>query len=150
MRVPAGHGYTAWQGSIPVGSYYTAGLAGQQFLEALKERGEIVGSRCAKCEQVYVPATIFCERCFAELTPGETVGPEGEVVTFTACRIDLDGNALDPPQVAAAVRLDGATSVLVHRGLGDASAWRIGARVRVKLADDRRGSINDIAGFELL
>ena len=150
MRVPAGHGHTAWQGSIPVGSYYTVGLAGQKFLEAIKERCEIVGSRCEKCSQVYVPATIFCERCFGALTPGEKVGPEGEVVTFTACQIDLDGAALDTPQVAAAVRLDGATTVLVHRGLGDASAWRVGARVCVKFADERRGSINDIAGFELL
>ncbi len=150
MRVPASQNWTAWKGNLPFGSYYTVGLAGQAFLEALKSRGEILGSRCAKCDLVYVPATLFCERCFEELQERPTVGPEGEVVTFTRCHLDLDGNRLDPPHIAAAVRLDGATSVLVHRGLGDPSAWRIGARARVKLASQRKGSIRDIEGFELI
>lgn len=148
MRVPAGHGHTAWQGKLSVGSYYTAGLAGQVFLAALKERGEILGTRCGRCDHVYVPAALFCERCFAELSVHVPVGPGGEVVSFTACRVDLDGAPLDPPQVVVAVRLDGATSVLVHRGLGSPDAWRIGGRAKAKLAATRTGSINDIAGFE--
>jgi uncharacterized OB-fold protein len=150
MRVPASQNWTAWKGHIPVGSLYTAGIAGQAFLEALKGKGEILGSPCAKCNLVYVPATIFCERCFDELEERQPVGPEGEVVTFTLCHLDLEGNRLDPPQIATAVRLDGATSVLVHRGLGDPSAWRIGARAKVKLASQRKGSIRDIEGFELI
>jgi len=149
VRVSSGQPWTAWRGNIPVTSLYTAGLAGQDFLEALKSRGEITGSKCAKCRQVYVPASIFCERCFGELKERVRVGPEGEVVTFTVCHLDLDGRELARPQVAAAVRLDGATSVLVHRGLGDVAKWKIGARARVRLAAKRRGSILDIEGFEL-
>lgn len=150
MRVPSAQRWTAWRGNIPVESLYTAGLAGQEFLQALKDRGEILGSRCGKCAQVYVPASLFCERCFAELKERVRVGPEGEVVTFTVCHIDLEGRRLDKPQVAAAVRLDGATTVLVHRGLGDPAKWRIGGRARVKLAKDRRGSILDIEGFDVV
>jgi uncharacterized OB-fold protein len=97
-----------------------------------------------------VPASIFCERCFAELTTHEPVQAEGEVVTFAICHRDLEGNPLDPPRVAAAVRLDGATSVLVHHGLGDPTKWTIGARAKVKLATNRSGSILDIEGFELV
>jgi uncharacterized OB-fold protein len=148
MRVPASQGWTAWRGKIPLTSLYTAGLAGQQFLEALKNKGEILGSPCKPCKQVYVPASLFCERCFAELKERVKVGPAGEVVTFTLCHVDLDGRRLEKPQAVVAVRLDGATSVLVHRGLGDPSKWKIGARAKVKLAAVRKGSILDIEGFE--
>ncbi len=148
MRVPANRGLSAWEGSIPVGSLYTAGLAGRRFLEALQDPGEVLGTRCRQCEKVYVPAALFCESCFQELTDYVPVGPEGDVVTFTVCHRDLDGSALDPPGVAVAVRLDGATSVLVHRGLGDPASWGMGARARVKLAEDMTGSILDIEGFE--
>jgi len=150
MRVPSNKNHTAWKGAIPVGSLYTAGLAGQMFLEALKEKGEILGSRCEKCDKVYVPAAIFCESCFSELKEHKPVKPEGEVVSFTVCHHDVDGNALTPPRIAAAVRLDGASSVLIHNGLGEPSKWKIGARAKVKLAAAREGSILDIEGFELI
>lgn len=149
MRVPSCESFTAWRGSIPVGALYTAGLAGQEFLEALREKGRILGSRCGACAQVYVPASLFCERCFAELTERVPVGPGGEVITFTVAHLDLDGNRLSKPQVVAAVRLDGATTTLVHRGLGDPGRWKIGARVKVRLAKKRQGSILDIEGFEI-
>lgn len=149
MRVPSNPGLWAWEGSMPVGSLYTAGLAGRRFLEALEDSGELLGTPCNDCGRVYVPAALFCESCFQELNDYVPVGPEGEVVTFTTCSYDLDGNELDPPAVAVAVRLEGATSVLVHRGLGDPAEWTIGGRARVKLAAERVGSILDIEGFEL-
>lgn len=150
MRIPANHGRTAWTSNLPFASMYTAGLAGQAFFEALRDQGQILGSRCDKCQWVYVPAALFCERCFAELTDRIPVANEGEVVSLTLCHIDLEGQPLDPPDVVALVRLDGAQSVLVHRGLGDPSRWKIGARAKVRLRDDRKGSILDIEGFELV
>jgi len=133
-----------------VTSLYTAGLAGQKFLQSLKDKGVLLGSPCAACRQVYVPLSLFCERCFSELNETRPVGPGGEVVTFTLCQTDLEGRALPRPQIAAAVRLDGATTTLIHRGLGDPAQWKIGARARVKLAARRKGSILDIEGFELV
>ena len=150
MRVETTPGNWAWHGSIPVGSRYTAGLAGQEFLDTLRESGEIIASRCGACDRTYVPIALFCERCFAQLDDRVTVGPEGEVAAATVAHLDLEGATLSDPQVWAAVRLDGATSVLVHRGLGDPDGWSVGRRVRVKLAADRQGSILDIEGFEAL
>ncbi len=150
MRIPADHEHSAWKGNLPFGSFYTVGLAGQAFFETLRDRGEILGARCSKCEWVYVPAALFCERCFAELKDYTPVAHEGDVVSFTLCHLDLEGERLDPPDIVAIVRLDGAQSVLVHRGLGDPSEWSIGARAKVRLRDDREGSILDIEGFELI
>ncbi|MDA2914760.1 zinc ribbon domain-containing protein [Acidobacteriia bacterium AH_259_A11_L15] len=67
MKTPKNTETRAWRGEIPLESLYTAGLGGEIFFRALKERGELVGTRCAPCKQVYVPARAFCERCFGEL-----------------------------------------------------------------------------------
>ncbi len=144
----------AWRGEIPLQSLYTAGLGGQVFFKALKDRGELVGTRCQPCKQVYVPARAFCERCFAELTEQVTVKPEGALASFTFSHYDRDGRRTEAPQALALVRLDGATTVLLHRLLrvADPARVRIGARVRavLKPKPKRTGSILDIEGFELM
>lgn len=154
MKTPKNVGTHAWRGSIPLESLYTAGLGGQVFFRALKERGELVGTRCAPCKQVYVPARAFCERCFAELTEQVTVKPEGTLTSFTFSYWDRDARPLDKPQVLATVRLDGTTTVLLHRLLNasDPARVRIGARVKVLLKPKtkRTGSLLDIEGFQLV
>jgi len=142
-----------WRGGIPLQSLYTAGLGGQIFFKALKERGEIVGTRCQACNQVYVPARAFCERCFAELTQQVKVKPEGTLMSFTFSHYDRDGKRMDAPDALALVRLEGATTVLLHRLLkvSDPGKVSIGARVRavIRPKAKRAGSILDIEGFEL-
>ena len=142
-----------WRGEIPIQSLYTAGLGGQIFFKVLKERGEFVGTRCQPCKQVYVPARAFCERCFSELTEQVTVKPEGALASFTLSYYDRDGRRTEAPQALALVKLDGATTVMLHRLLKvtDPAKIRIGARVRavLKPKPKRTGSILDIEGFEL-
>jgi uncharacterized OB-fold protein len=154
MTTPRNIDVRVWRGEIPVRSLYTAGLGGQIFFRALKDRGEIVGTRCRGCEQVYVPARVFCERCFAELAEEVVVGPEGTLASFTLCYRDRDFRLLPQPEAFALVRLDGATTAMLHRLLrvSEPGQVRIGARVRVVLRPKRRrtGSILDIEGFEIL
>lgn len=143
-----------WRGGIPLQSLYTAGLGGQIFFKALRERGEIVGTRCQACKQVYVPARAFCERCFAELTEQVKVKPEGTLMSFTFSHYDRDSRRMDKPDALALVRLEGATTVLLHRLLevSDPGKVSIGARVRatIKPKAKRTGSILDIEGFEII
>ena len=137
-----------WRGDVPVTALYTAGLGGTIFFQALKERGELLGTRCPTCQRTYLPAQQFCERCFAELTEQVKVKPEGELVSFTQVHYDRDGNRLPTPITVAAVRLDGADTVLIHYLLRIPEP-RIGARVRLLLKPKtkRTGSILDIEGF---
>ena len=143
-----------WRGEIPLQSLYTAGLGGQIFFKALKERGELVGTRCQPCGQVYVPARAFCERCFAELTEQVKIKPEGALASFTFSHYDRNGRRMETPQALALVKLDGATTVVLHRLLkvADPAKGRIGARVRAVINPKakRTGSILDIEGFELI
>src|ERR671918_2177425 len=104
-----------WQGEIPLTSLYTAGTGGQIFFHALKAQGKLIGTRCSACEQVYVPARSFCERCFAELTEQIEVRRTGRLISFTICHVDRDGTRLERPESLALVQLDGATTTMLHR-----------------------------------
>ena len=134
-------------GGLPVGFRYTPGVGNTAFLVALRDRGELLGSRCASCSYTYMPARTFCERCMAELAPDTGCGPGGELVSWTAGHVGIDGDPLAEPVTLGLVRLDGADSVLMHMLIGP-GPWRIGDRVRVVLRQDRAASVTDIQGFE--
>lgn len=141
----------AWPGEMPVTSRYTFGLAGERFFRAIKEEGRFLGARCHRCERTYLPATLFCERCLAELDDWVDVGTVGEVHTYTLLYENLDGSPRETPELVAFVRLgDGG---LVHRlGEVEPEAVAIGMQVQAvfKPAAEREGSILDILYFRPL
>ena len=141
-----------WEGDLPVRHRYTPGVAGDAFFTALKERGVLLGSRCESCAYTYVPARLFCERCFSELSADTEVGPGGELVSFTIVFRGIEGEPLDRPQTLGAVRLDGADAVLIHRVEPGEEPLEIGERVEVVVEPEprRTGSILDIAGFRVV
>jgi uncharacterized protein len=143
-----------WRGEIPIQSLYTAGVGGQIFFTALKTRGELLGTRCAPCSQVYLPARLFCERCFSELTERVPVGPEGIVKSFTIAYVDRQNQPPPQPVALALVQPDGATTVLLHTLLDvkEASRVAIGDRVIIVLKPEteRTGSMLDIEGFRII
>lgn len=132
-------------GGLPVGFRYTPGVANTAFLEALRDRGVLLGSRCDACGVTYLPARLFCERCFAELSADVECGPEGELVSWTVGHVGIDEEPLDRPVTVGLVKLDGADTVLMHRL--DVEEPQIGMRVRAVAADRRVGSILDLTGF---
>jgi len=142
-----------WEGEIPVGHRYTPGVAGEAFFTALRDRGVLLGSRCVACSYTYVPARLFCERCFAELAADAEVGPGGTLVSFTISFVDLEGRPLERPVTFGLVRLDGADAVLLHRIVDPGEEpLEIGERVEAVRRPDgeRSGSILDIEGFRLV
>lgn len=134
-------------GELSVSFRYTPGVGNSTFFEALRDRGVLLGSHCAHCEVTYLPARIFCERCLAELAPTVECGPDGELVSWTVARTDVDDRPLDEPVVYGLVKLDGADTVVLHRLIETGADPEIGIRVRAVLATDREGSIFDIEGF---
>jgi uncharacterized OB-fold protein len=144
------HQAIAWRGDIPISSRYTAGIAGERFFREIKDGACFLGTRCETCELTYVPATMFCERCFADLEVWVEVPNRGTVFTYTVLFRDLDQKTLDPPVILAYVKLDGADGGLVHY-MGDVEpdAVHIGMPVEAVFKDaaDREGSILDIQYF---
>lgn len=144
------HQATAWRGDIPITSRYTAGIAGEKFFREIKDNARIMGTYCENCELIYVPAAMFCERCFAELDEWVEVDTRGTVFTYTVLFRDLDDRPLDPPAILAYVKLDGSTGGLVHYlGEIDPEEVCIGLEVEAvfKDAPEREGSILDIEYF---
>ena len=133
-------------GDLPVRFRYTPGVGNGAFLEALRDRGVLLGSRCASCEVTYLPARLFCERCFAELEADTECGPEGTLESFTVAHVGLDGEPLPATDTYGLVRLDGADTVMLHR-LRDVASPEIGMRVRAVIRDRRTASIDDLEGF---
>jgi len=138
-----------WEDRIPVRHRYTPGVAGEAFFTALRDRGELLASRCEACGITYCPARLFCERCFAgPLEAGLTVGPQGTLESFSVGYVGVEGEPLEEPVTVGLVRLDGADTVLVHFVV-DAGDLEAGMRVETVLEPKtkRTGSILDIRGF---
>ncbi len=144
------HQAVAWQGDIPITSRYTAGIAGERFFREIKDKGRFLGTHCEACDLTYVPATMFCERCFAELDLWIEVPNRGWVFTYTVLHRDLDDKPLDPPAILAYVKLEGTDGGLVHyMGEIDPENLCIGMEVEAVFKDaaEREGSILDIEYF---
>ena len=131
-------------GELPVTFHYTPGVGNTAFFEALRDRGVLLGSRCEACDYTYLPARIFCERCFAELEADTECGPGGTLHSFTIGYVGIDGEPLEEPVTIGLARLDNADTLLLHRLLG---VPEIGARVTAVVKPVRLGSILDIEGF---
>lgn len=140
----------AWHGEIPVEFLYTAGVAGERFFTELRDYGRLMGTRCPSCNVVYLPARMFCERCFAGLNEWVDVEPRGRIYSHTVLRQDRKGNLLEKPLVIAFVKFNGVRGGLIHRLEGVApEEVRPGLEVEalIKGPGERKGTILDIIGF---
>ncbi len=137
-----------WPGEFPVSHLYTMGIAGERFFRELKDNGRFLGSRCAACDHVYLPPSIFCPRCFAALEEWREVGPQGTVRAATTAHRSVDGTTLETPETLALIQLDSADDLLAHR-IGESEGLEIGARVAPVLKEppEREGSILDVRYF---
>jgi uncharacterized OB-fold protein len=149
------HRAKAIEGDLPFHSVYTAGLAGERFLRALKDDGMILGARCGKCGTTFVPGRLYCERCFAEIDASSwfDAGTTGCVHTFTVMHIGLDGKPLANPRVVAYIEIGETQGGIVHY-LGEVEPGDvfIGMNVEavLKSSEARAGSITDILHFRPL
>ena len=147
------HQATAWRGNIPITNRYTAGIAGERFFREIKDHARFVGTHCEECDLVYVPAVMFCERCFAQLDDWVEIPNLGQVFTYTVLTRDLDDQPLDTPAILAYVKLDDSDGGLVHYlGEVEPDDVHIGMEVEAVFKDpaEREGTILDIKYFRPL
>ncbi len=143
---------SVWKGSMTMENAYSSGLAGEKTLQALKNDGVFLATRCDACDIIYFPARLYCERCFSRiLETDKIIGPYGSVESWSRVAIDQKGKKLSKPYHAVLIRLDGANTLLLHR-LEMPTEPYFGLKVRpvLKEQDKRRGSITDILCFKPL
>ena len=115
----------------------TAGHAMGTFLAELANR-RILGSRCASCETVRVPAQDFCGDCGAET---------GELVQVPTSGV-LEAWTVTDQGTVALVRLDGtAVPFLHHVVVDDPSTLSAGMQVEAAWVDEPSGNVLDLVGF---
>ncbi len=136
--------------SLDIAYSWDAGEAMGAFLEGLRD-GVIMATYCSSCERTLVPPRKFCERCFRPTDRWEEVDAVGLVETFSICHVSWDMRALDPPELPAVIRLDGASQGGFLHKLGEVAPddVRIGMAVEAvwRPLQERTGSILDIAYF---
>lgn len=138
----------ACKGEIPGEGVYTYGPAGERFFREIKERGRILGTRCSTCSLTYVPARLFCERCFAELGDWVDVGMRGTVHAVTTLYMGLDGAALEKPEPVAFVRIaDGGLIARLIEIAPERASIGMEVEAVLKPPSERTGSPLDILGF---
>ncbi len=140
-----------WLGDMEADYIYTLGKAGERFFKEIKENGRIMGAKCQRCNIVFVPARMYCEKCFERLERWVDVGKKGVIHTFTVATIDVNGGKLEKPAIYALVKFKGTCGGLVHKiGETEPEKVKIGMNVEavLKPALERKASINDIKHFK--
>jgi uncharacterized OB-fold protein len=137
-----------YHGKIYIPDTYTAGAVGSRFLIELRDNKKIMGTKCPKCDLVFVPARSVCKYCFAQLDQWVEVSDKGTLLTYTVAGQSNGVQPVDPPIIYGVVQLDGASTGLVHMlSEVDFEKLAVGMRVKAVFKEERAGSILDIKYF---
>ncbi len=126
-----------YQSKISVPYFWWAGETASRFLDGLAVEKKIQGTKCGKCQKVFVPPRKACPQCHHKEMSWTDLPPEGTLVSFTVARRQLAAVPREVPVVYGLVRLDGAdTSILHQLGEVDPDKVSIGMRVCAKFVDE--------------
>jgi len=119
-----------------------------RFFTSLRDR-RFEGIR-ARDGRVLVPPQEYDPETGEELDEFVSVGPGGEIVSWSWVSRPRKKQPLDRPFAYALVRLDGADVPLLHAvDAGEESRLSIGARVVPRWADEPKGGMGDLVCFDL-
>ncbi|MFE6509463.1 Zn-ribbon domain-containing OB-fold protein [Nocardioides sp. NPDC057767] len=129
------------------------GSTWSRFMDGLKDR-KILANSCTVCERVFVPPQAYCESCFEPTDNWRELSGEGTLEVFTVAWHGFTGGP-KPPYAIGGIRLDGASTLLMHWIVGVdftpeadvREALPFGTRVKAVWAEERSGQILDIAHF---
>ena len=143
--------------AIPYAANYnwSVGIPMEKFIQAFAEK-KLLASKCPKCGYTYAPPRNRCGRCTEPIGEKDVLELSGKatLVSYTAAHVQLDGAGnwkdLERPAVIAAIKLDGADS-LVFLPLEKAAAKDLkpGQPVEMVWADETTGKIADLKGCKL-
>jgi uncharacterized OB-fold protein len=144
-RITSTEDLRSWTDRIPLRYEYTAGVAGERFLQSLK-KGTILAGTCSQCGKRYVPPKSYCVDCFKPIDDFEPIGPRGTVAALTESWVDFGGKRLKSPSTFAFVVFKGTVGGLIQKVEGEV---RIGSTVEPRFAPEpaRKGSLSDIEKF---
>jgi uncharacterized OB-fold protein len=123
------------------------GTALRRMLAGMKD-AKLIGAKCPECGMVYLPGSFLCRKCHIEIDEAVEISDHGEVMTYTIGYADVRGNPLDEPRTAVYVKFDGCDTWIMGVFEGaKPEEMHVGMRVKVNWAENRTGSLQDMAYF---
>lgn len=130
------------------------GATWSQFMDGLRQQ-KILANGCTACARVFVPPQAYCESCHEPTGEWRELPAAGTLEVYTVAWHGFTGGP-NPPYAIGGIRLDGASTLLMHWIVGPdfqpgadvRGTLPFGTRVRAVWAPQRTGGILDIAYFE--
>jgi len=124
-----------------------------KFYDALESK-KIIGNKCPKCGDVFVPPRKICGKCNEKISLDQNWVdlPEFGTLknyTITYYKInDRSSRKVKKPQIIGMVQIDGSNTAIVYRLLDiEPKEVKIGMKVKVEWEEKAKGDPSDIKGF---
>ncbi|MCP4761629.1 MAG: hypothetical protein GY870_07595 [archaeon] len=124
-----------------------------KFYDNLQNK-KIVGNKCPKCSDVFVPPRQVCGKCNEKLSLDENwidLPNTGVLVNFTQTKwkVTERGSRKSKDQIIGMIQIDGSNTALIFKLLDiNFADLKIGMKFKIKWADETKGEPGDIKGFE--
>lgn len=131
---------------------FWVGLYMDKFYSALENR-KIIGNKCSKCGDVFVPPRKVCGKCNVVIPLDDNwveLPDNGTLInyTITSYRVNDRSHRKAKPHIIGMIRIDGSTTALIYRVLNlNPEEIKIGMKLRVEWEDHLKGDPSDVKGF---
>ena len=118
------------------------------------EKKKIIGNKCPKCSDVFVPPRQVCGKCNMTIPLDQNwvdVPETGTLTnyTITKWKVTERGSRKAKEQVIGMVQLDGASTTMIYKLLDvDPADLKVGMKVKIEWNSKIKGEPGDIKGFK--
>ncbi|MFX1364288.1 MAG: Zn-ribbon domain-containing OB-fold protein [Promethearchaeota archaeon] len=127
-----------------------------KFYDALENK-KIIGNKCPKCGNVFVPPRKICGECNEKLSLNDDwidLTDIGVLKNYTVTNYkvsDRSSRKVKKPQIIGMVQIDGSNSAIVYRLLDlEPKDVKIGMKLKIVWQEKTKGDPSDIKGFSKL
>jgi uncharacterized OB-fold protein len=141
------------KGPIKAEFTFWVGRYMDKFYDAFENK-KIIGNKCPKCGNVFVPPRKICGTCNVEINFEENwvdLPDTGSLKNFTITHYKVNDRAsrkVKKPQIIGMVQIDGSNTAIVYRLLNlEPEEVKIGMRLKIQWEEKLKGDPSDIKGF---
>jgi uncharacterized OB-fold protein len=124
-----------------------------KFYDALENK-KIIGNKCPKCGDVFVPPRKICGKCNEKISLDknwEDLSDSGILKNYTITYYkinDRSSRKVKKPQIIGMVQIDGSNTAIINRLLDiSAEDIKLGMKLKIKWEEKTTGAPSDIKGF---
>ncbi|MBA7537132.1 hypothetical protein ES705_29399 [subsurface metagenome] len=124
-----------------------------KFYDALENK-ELIGNKCPKCGDVFVPPRKYCGKCNEKIDFDKNwvaLPNTGTLQNYTITHYkvnDRSSRKVKKPQILGMVQIEGSNTAIIYRLLNIVpEELRIGMKFKIEWEEKTKGDPSDIKGF---